>query len=96
MEGLHADEGSVEGNHLRASSRGRKRLEREHRKEQQRMQEGYQTRHDSVERSSQGERIVSYIPERSHCSDRKRELENLQKQVKDLEIELRGRRRSRD
>ena len=39
---------------------------------------------------------MNYIPKGSHCSDQKRELENLQKQVKDLEIELRGQRRKRD
>ena len=31
-----------------------------------------------------------YIFEQSRLNDRERELENLQKQVKDLEIELRG------
>ena len=71
MEVPHADEGFVEGNHLRASSRGHRRLEREGRKEQQRMQEGYQTRHDSDERSSQKEQTVSYIPKLSHCSNQK-------------------------
>ena len=96
MEGPYADEGSVEGNHLRASFRGHKRLEMEYIKEQKCMQKGYQTRHDSDERFSQGERTMNYIPEGSHCSDQKRELENLQKQVKDLEIELRGQRRKRD
>ena len=41
------------------------------------MLEGYQTKHDSNKGSSQGERIVSYIPEQSHRNDRERELENL-------------------
>ena len=50
MKGLHAKEGLVGGNHSRASSRNRRRLEREHRREQQYMQEGYHTRHDSDER----------------------------------------------
>nr|POE62198.1 hypothetical protein CFP56_39526 [Quercus suber] len=92
MEGLHVGEGSARGNHLRASSKGHRRLEREHRREQQHMQEGYQTRHDSDEGSSQGERTVSYIPKQSNRSDRERELENLQKQVKDLEIKLKAKR----
>jgi len=52
MEGPHAREGSVEGNHSRASSKGRKRLGREHRKEQQHMQDGHETRLDSDEGSS--------------------------------------------
>ena len=34
MEGLHSEEGSVGGNHLRASSRDRRMLERERRREQ--------------------------------------------------------------
>ena len=37
-----------------------------------------------------------YILKQSRLNDRERELENLQKQVKDLEIELRGQRRRRD
>ena len=52
MEGSYADEGSVEGNHLRASFKGHKRLEMEYIKEQKCMQKGYQTRHDSDERFS--------------------------------------------
>ena len=55
MEGLHANEGLVGGNHSRASSRDRRMLERERRKEQQHVQEGYHTRHDFNEGSSQGE-----------------------------------------
>ena len=70
MEGLHVDEGLVGGNHLRASSRGHRRLEREHRREQQRMQKGHQNRYDSKEGSSQREQTVSYIPKQSHCSDK--------------------------
>ena len=34
---------------------------------------------------------MSYIPEQSRLSDQEQELKNLRKQVKDLEIELRGR-----
>ena len=41
------------------------------------MLEGHETRLNSNEGSSQGERTMSYIPERSHCHDRERELENL-------------------
>ena len=55
MEGLHVGEGSVEGNHSRASSKGHRRLEREYRNEQQHMQDGHKTRLDSDKGSSQGE-----------------------------------------
>lgn len=48
------------------------------------------TKYDSNEGSFQRERTISYIPERSYCSDWEWEMENLWKQVKDLEIELRG------
>ena len=60
------------------------------------VKEGHQTRHDLDKGSSQRERIVLYILEQSRLNDWERELENLQKQVKDLEIELRGQRRRRD
>ena len=62
MEGLHADEDSVGGNHSKASSRGRRRLERELRKEQQHMQEGYHTKHDSNEGSSKGNETCLISP----------------------------------
>ena len=39
---------------------------------------------------------MSYIPEQSRRSDQERELKNLRKQVKDLEIELRGQSRRKD
>lgn len=55
MESPHAGKGSIEGNHSRASSKGRKRLEREYRKEQQHMQDRHETRLDSDKGSSQGE-----------------------------------------
>ena len=55
MEGLHANEGSVGGNHSRASLRGCRRLERERRKEQQHMQDGNHIKHDFNEGSSQKE-----------------------------------------
>ena len=96
MEGLHVGEGFVGGNQSRASLRGLRRREREHRKEQQHMHNRHETRVDSDGGSSHGERRVSYILERHHRSDRLRELENLRKQVNDLEIELRGRNRRRD
>lgn len=60
------------------------------------MQDGHETIVDSDEGSSQGERSVSNVPEQSWRRDRLRELENLYKQVNDLEIELRGRRHRRD
>ena len=49
-----------------------------------------ETRVDSNEGSSHREQTVSYILERPHRNDQLRELENLRKQVNDLEIELRG------
>ena len=72
MEGPHAKEGSVgpRGNHSRASSLGQRRLEREQKRQQDRMQDSHQTRLDSNEGSSQGERIVSYVPEQSYRSKR--------------------------
>lgn len=50
----------------------------------------YETRVDSNEGSSLEEKIVSYVLEHLYCCDCLRELENLWKQVNDLEIELRG------
>ena len=54
------------------------------------MQDGHEMRVDSNEGSSQGERSMSYIPKHSRQGDHEKELENLWKQVNDLEIELRG------
>ena len=54
------------------------------------MQDGHKTRVDLNEGSSYGERTVSYVPEQSYQGDRQKELENLRKQVNDLEIELKG------
>ena len=54
------------------------------------MQDGHKTRVDLNEGSSYGERTVSYVPEQSYRGDRQKELENLRKQVNDLEIELKG------
>nr|POE63911.1 hypothetical protein CFP56_01949 [Quercus suber] len=65
-------------------------------KVQQHMEDGHETWVDSDEGFSQGERTVSYVSERSCCRNRMRELENLWKQVNDLEIELRGRHHRRD
>nr|POF24663.1 hypothetical protein CFP56_67237 [Quercus suber] len=39
---------------------------------------------------------MSYILERPHRNDRLRELENLRKQVNDLEIEIRGQNHKSD
>ena len=47
MEGSLVREGSSRGNYSRASSRDRKRLEREYRREQQYMQDGHEIRVDS-------------------------------------------------
>jgi len=55
MEVPHSNEGLVGGNYSKASSRSRRRLEREHRREQQHIQEEYHTKHDSNEGFSQGE-----------------------------------------
>ena len=60
------------------------------------MQDEHETRVDSDKGSSQGKRLVSYIPEHSYHSERDQEIENLQKQVKELELEIRGRHRRRD
>ena len=81
MEGPHVEEGSVglKGNHSRASSWGQKRVEREQRREQDRMQDGHQTKLDLNEGSSQGERIVSYIPEQSYRSERVQKRGTLRK-----------------
>ena len=84
------------GNRSRISSRGLRRLERERKKEQDHMQDGHETRVDLDEATSQGERSVSYILEHSYHSERDQEIENLQKQVKELELEIRGRHRRRD
>ena len=59
------------------------------------MQDGHETRVDLDEGSSQGERTVSYVPKRSRQGDQQREPQNLQKQVNDLEIELKGRHHRR-
>lgn len=63
MEGPHVDEGLVGGNNSKASLRGRRRLKRERRREQQCMQEGHRTRLNSDEGFLQGELTVSYILE---------------------------------
>nr|POF00475.1 hypothetical protein CFP56_55147 [Quercus suber] len=84
MEGSHVGEGSTGGNQSRASSRGRRRREREHKREHQHMYDGHKTRVDFDGGSSHRERIVSYIPEQPHRSDRLRELDNLWKQTNDL------------
>nr|POF08716.1 hypothetical protein CFP56_04834 [Quercus suber] len=65
MEGPQAGEGFIARNCNRASSRGQRSLESERRREQQHMQDGHETRIDSDEWSSQGDRSVSYIPKRS-------------------------------
>ena len=55
------------------------------------MQDGHETRVDSDDASSHGERLVS-----SYHSEQDQEIENLRKQVKELEIETREQRRRRD
>ena len=60
------------------------------------MQDGHEIRFNSDERSLQGERLVSNIPKYLYCSERDHEIENLQNQVKKLEIEIKGRRHRRD
>lgn len=60
------------------------------------MQDGHETRLDSDKRSSQGERSVFNVPEHSHRSERDRKIENLQKEVKKLQIEIKLRSRRRD
>lgn len=60
------------------------------------MQDGHETRLNSNEGSSQGKRSVSYVLKHSYHSEQDQEIENLRKQVKELEIEIRGRRWRRD
>jgi len=69
MEGLCDGEGSAGGNQLRASSRDWRRQERERKREQKHMQDGHETIVDSDEGSSQGERTMSNVPERSRRRD---------------------------
>nr|POE94175.1 hypothetical protein CFP56_17505 [Quercus suber] len=54
------------------------------------MQDVHEMRLDSDEGSLQGERSVSNVPKHSHHSEQDREIENLQKQVRELEIEIRA------
>ena len=79
MEGPYVGEGLVgsRGNRSRVSSRGQKRLEKELKREQDHMQDGHETRVDSDEGSSQGERWISYVPERSYRNEWDQEIENL-------------------
>ena len=53
-------------------------------------QDRHETRLDSDEGSLQGERSVSNVHEHSYHSEFDREIKNLWKQVKELEIEIRG------
>lgn len=71
MERPHVGEGSVgfRGNCLRVSYLGQRRLERKHKRDQDHMQDGHETRLDLDKDSLQGERLVSYVPEHSYCSD---------------------------
>ena len=75
MERPHAGEGSVgsKGNRSRVSSRDQRRMERE----RDHMQDRHETRVDSDEASSQGERSVSYVPKHSYHSEQDQEIENL-------------------
>ena len=51
---------------------------------------------DSDDGSSQGERLVSNVPQHSHRSKWDCEIENPQKQVREFEIEIKGRHQRRD
>ena len=53
------------------------------------MQDGHETRLDS-------ERSIYYVLEKLYRSEQDQEVENLRKQIKELEIEIKGRRRRRD
>ena len=57
--------------------------------------EGHEERLDSGEGSSQLYRSASYTPEYEEYDRRDQELERLRKQVRDLELEVWGRRRRR-
>ena len=54
------------------------------------MQDGHETRLDSDEGFLQGKRLVSYVIKHSYHSERDQEIENLRKQVREVEIEIRG------
>ena len=60
------------------------------------MQDGHETRLDSDEGFLQGKRLVSYAIEHLYHSEQDQEIENLRKQVREVEIEIRGRRQRRD
>lgn len=51
---------------------------------------------DLDEGSSQRERSISHVPERSYHSEWDQEIEYLWKQVKELELEIRGQHQRRD
>lgn len=92
MEDPHANQELVRsrGNRSRGSSRAQRRIEREQKREQNLRQDGQETHLDLDEASSPGERIVSYVSESLYQSDRNREIEILRKQIKELELEMRG------
>ena len=54
------------------------------------MQDGHETRLDSDKGFLQGKRLVSYVIEHSYHTERDQEIENLRKQVREVEIEIRG------
>ena len=53
------------------------------------MQDGHETRLHS-------KRSIYYVPEKLYRSEQDQEVENLRKQIKELETEIKGRRRRRD
>ena len=60
------------------------------------MQDGHETRLDSDKGFLQGKRLVSYVIEHSYHNERDQEIENLRKQVREVEIEVKGQRQRRD
>ena len=82
------------GNQSRGLSRALKLVEQKCRREHH-GHDGQETKDDLHTTSSRGERMVLYMMEGSYHCDQDRELENLQRQVRELELEVRSERQRR-
>ena len=78
------------------SSRGSRWQERRQKRDQDYRHEEHVKWPDSREGSSQGYRSASYIFEQEQYKKRDQELEHLCKQVRNLDLEVRGTRRRRN
>ena len=76
----------------KGSSRGSSWQERRQKRDQDRWYEEHWEQPNSGEGFSQLYQSTSYIPKQEHYDRRDQELERLRKQVRDLELEVRGRR----